>query len=196
MFRADKDWLTSYDKRTGKGKNALKQLNKKTNVLGEIEKAHKAANAESPHKIALDALAKDPTLLKGNQEHYEQVRIFWYFEQHHPDIYLRLAAMPNGGWRGYAAGGKMKAEGQKKGYPDMTLDMPRGVYPGMRIELKYGKNSLNPEQVVYMRQLSADGYHVVHCVGETEVIEAIMAYWYLQPGERLPVRERDLKWAA
>lgn len=196
MFRADEAWLTGYAKRTGKAQKALKQFRTKTNVLGQLEKAHKATNAQSPHKRALDALEKDPILLKGNQEHYEQVRIFWYFEQHHPDIYLRLAAMPNGGWRGGKAGGQMKAEGQKKGYPDMTLDMPKGVYHGMRIELKFGSNGLDEGQVRYLRQLNEDGYHSVHCVGMTEAVEAIMAYWYLEPGEVLPVRERDLKWAA
>ncbi len=30
----------------------------------------------------------------------------------------------------------MKAEGQKKGYPDMSLDKACGIYHGMRIELK------------------------------------------------------------
>jgi hypothetical protein len=197
MFRADDDWLKGYVARTGKGKNVLAQRNTKTNILGEIDKEQRASKKEvSPHKRALDALAKDPSLLKGHQEHFEQVRIFWHFEQHHPDIYLRLVATPNGGWRGQKAGGYMKAEGQKKSYPDMSLDMPKGVYHGMRIELKYGSNGLDEGQVRYLRQLREDGYHSVHCVGMTEAIEAIMTYWYLQPGQLLPPRERDLKWAA
>ncbi|MCZ4061319.1 hypothetical protein O3W44_22570 [Pantoea sp. LMR881] len=103
-------------------------MNKKINVLGEIEKAQKtitkptrkqASKAstkpyKSPHEQALKRLAKKPSLLEGKQEHYEQVRIFWHFEQFSPAIYQRLAATPNGGWRGFKAGGQMKAEGQKR----------------------------------------------------------------------------------
>lgn len=196
MFRVDNDWLEKYSARTGKGGKALAHLAKKTNVLGEIEKAQSSAKSQSPHEKALIALEKKPELLSGNQEHYDQVRIFWHFEQFQPEIYQRLSATPNGGYRGKKAGGAMRAEGQKKGYPDMTLDMPRGVYHGMRIELKYGSNSLAKEQKEYLRQLSADGYYCVYCVGCAEAVEAIMAYWYLQPGEGLPRRERDLKWAA
>ena len=196
MLRVNDDWLKDYSKRTGKGHKAQTSLKRKTNLLGEIEKAQREAKKDSPHLSALKALDKNPELLKNNQEHYDQVRVFWHFEQHHPDIYVRLMATPNGGWRGKKAGGYMTAEGQKKGYPDMSLDAPRGIYHGMRIELKYGQNSLSCEQKEYLNLLRSEGYHCVYCVGWMEAVEAIMAYWYTQPGETLPQRERDMKWAA
>lgn len=190
MLRVNTEWLHDYSKRTGRAKHAIGQLKKKTNVLGEIEKELK----KSPHAAALAALDANPDLIKGNQEHYEQVRIFHHFESNAPDIYRRLVATPNGGWRGKKAGGFMQAEGQKKGYPDMSLDVARGVYHGMRIELKYGKNSLSAEQRDYLRQLSDDGYYSVHCVGWMEAVEAITAYYLLASGDVAPVRDRDLKW--
>lgn len=192
MLRVSSDWLENYSKRTGKGHKAKATLKKKTNVLGEIEKELK----RSPHAIALELLDKDPDRIKGNQEHYEQVRVFHYFERHHPDIYQRLAATPNGGMRSKATAGKMKAEGQKRGYPDMSLDVPKGIYHGMKVELKYGSNRLSEEQVEYLQRLRADGYYSVLCVGWNEVVEAIMAYYHLNSGESLPLRERDAKWAA
>lgn len=135
----------------------------------------------SPHAVALAALAKNPELLKGNQEHFEQAFIFDYFERKHPDIYALLHATPNGGKRSKATAGKMKAEGQKKGYPDMSLDMARGIYHGMRIELKApGGPAPTNEQIEWMHKLREEGYYVVLAYGAEEAITAILEYVNLQ----------------
>ena len=44
--------------------------------------------------------------------------------------------MPNGGKRQRGAAGRIRAEGGKKGYPDILLDAARGAYHGCRIEMK------------------------------------------------------------
>lgn len=151
----------------------------------------------SPHAIALAALAKNPDLLQGNQEHFEQVIIFDYYERHDPFVYDHLHATPNGGHRTKAAAGKMKAEGQKKGYPDMSLDIRRGAYGGMRIELK-APNGKGPteEQKVWLNRLVAQGYYCVLCYGADQVIKAIREYCNLNKNQHIEQHLNDSKWKA
>ncbi|MBO1765031.1 VRR-NUC domain-containing protein, partial [Escherichia coli] len=126
----------------------------------------------SPHAKALAALAKNPDLRDGNCEHFEQVFIFDYFERKHPDIYELLHATPN--------------EGQKKGYPDMSLDKACGIYHGMRIELKEPNGKApTKEQIAWMRRLREEGYYVVLAYGAEQAITAILEYISLKKGEAI-----------
>lgn len=151
----------------------------------------------SPHAQALARLVKNPDLIKGNKEHYEQVYIFDYFERREPEIYECLHATPNGGWRGETAGGKMKAEGQKKGYPDMSLDIPRGAYHGMRIELKEPEGrGPTEEQVTWLNRLARQGYYCVLCYGADQAISAILEYISLQQNQHIDQHLNDSRWKA
>ena len=47
-----------------------------------------------------------------------------------------LYAVPNGGFRHKSVAGRMKAQGARAGVPDFNLDVARGPYHGLRIELK------------------------------------------------------------
>lgn len=188
------DWLADYQaKRQTQGNERVKKASP-ARVSAEAHAAKLARQNESPHYIALQFLANHPEKLKGNQEHYAQVNIFWHYESTAPEIYKRLHSTPNGGLRHTATAGKMKAEGQKRGYPDMSYDKPRGIYCGMRIELKYGKNSLSEEQIEWLNQLSDDGYYCVVCYGEKEAIDAINAYDRLDDFGEMPAHINDPKW--
>lgn len=192
MLRFSEEWLADRQKKMGsRMRSQTASIKSKTNVLGE---AVKVAVKRSAHAIALSLLDKNPDLLKGQQEHFEQVRVFHYFEVHHQGIYQLLHSTPNGGQRSKATAGKLKAEGQKKGYPDMSLDAPRGRYHGLRVELKHGKNSASLEQKEWLNRLTKEGYYCALCVGHNEAIEVIMSYWHLEPGASLPLRERDEAW--
>lgn len=92
-----------------------------------------------------------------------------------------LFAIPNGGARHPAVGARMKAEGVKRGYPDIGLDVPRtrpegGVYHGFRLELKVGKNKPTPEQEWWLERLNAQGYRAVVAYGFDAAVAAIEAY--------------------
>ncbi|WP_426575296.1 hypothetical protein ACP179_00020 (plasmid) [Xenorhabdus stockiae] len=63
---------------------------------------------------------------------------FHHCEINAPDIYKRLHSTPNGGLRHKKTGEHLRAEGQRKGYPDVSLDLARGCYHGMRLEFKHG----------------------------------------------------------
>lgn len=150
--------------------------------------------SQSPHLKALNMLERNRGMLEGNAEHYEQVRILWHFEQHNPELYARLHATPNGGQRSKATAGKMKAEGQKRGYPDLSLDKARGVYHGMRLELKFGKNRLSEEQKSWLRMLDDEGYYCAVAYGHEQAIQLLVAYWGLAFGETMPEHATDKLW--
>lgn len=103
-------------------------------------------------------------------EHVEAIRLMQIVRMHehlHPDL-QNLTAIPNGGDRHGAVAAKMKAEGVKKGYPDYLLDVPRGDFHGLRIELKRinaSPSDTKPEQKAWHARLRDAGYRVEVCKG-------------------------------
>ncbi|EHS3411060.1 TPA: VRR-NUC domain-containing protein [Escherichia coli] len=91
-------------------------------------------------------------------------------------VYEHTHSTPNGGLRGKRTAIKMVAEGQKKGYPDLSIDLARGGYHGMRIEMKHGRNRLTPEQLVWMTRLTEAGYYCFEARSADEAIRAITEY--------------------
>lgn len=138
--------------------------------------------AKCPHKAALDALAKKPDLLKGNQEHYEQVRIFYHYSVVDRVIYDLLVAIPNGGQRAKKTAADLKAEGVKAGYPDLLFDVAKGGYFGLKLELKQeeAKNArLNDNQRERLILLAGRGYYVAVAWGHKQAIAIIDRYMAL-----------------
>jgi len=134
----------------------------------------------SPHAQALAALVKNPTLSKGNEDHYLQVRIFDWLERELPEIYDLTHATPNGGKRGKKTAFAMKAEGQKKGYLDLSIDRACGGFHGFRMEVKFGKNRLTPEQIQWVSKLEREGYKVVVVWTLEDAVKEITDYVSLE----------------
>lgn len=110
-------------------------------------------------------------------EHVEQAALVRWFDLQYPALRGRLAAVPNGGDRHPAVAGKLKAEGVRKGYPDLQLLMPRGCYHGLIIELKRIKGGrVEPEQADWIDWLSGQGYMAVVCKGADQACETIKRY--------------------
>ncbi|QCR38797.1 VRR-NUC domain-containing protein [Nissabacter sp. SGAir0207] len=195
MFRITEDWLKA-NNRDASGKLVKGKKLKPKNELPDLTTRLKSplaqlnaledAFAVSVHEKALIQLGKKPDLLKGNYEHYDQVRIFDYMYRHHRDIYDLLHATPNGGLRSQKTANDLNAEGVKKGYPDVTLDAARGIYHGLRFELKYGTNKPSAEQLDWQVRLRAQGYVAEVVWGWEEAVALILRYWLLEPGQALP----------
>lgn len=83
---------------------------------------------------------------------------------HWPELAL-LHAIPNGGHRNGVAAAPIKAEGVRRGVPDLCLPVPRGTHHGLYIELKAGKGRPSREQSWWLAALRAQGYHAVLCRG-------------------------------
>lgn len=79
---------------------------------------------------------------------------------------------PNGGGRGAAEAGMLKATGVRPGVPDFTLPFSCGKWSGAMIELKAGKNKLTVEQRGWLQFAESQGYlvGVARSLSEFEVL--------------------------
>jgi hypothetical protein len=101
-------------------------------------------------------------------EHQEQVALIqWADYQRFNGMKIgeRLFAVPNGGDRHPAVAAKLKAEGVRKGTPDLFLRIPVAGFHGLFIEMKSRDGRLTKDQREFLETAKADGYHAVCCQG-------------------------------
>lgn len=126
-------------------------------------------------------------LASSGSEHSEQSALMlwaWQSLLFMPDLEL-LFAIPNGGMRGgangsAAAGARMRAEGVKRGVPDLCLPIANRGFHSLFIELKRanGKPSdLSEEQRGWLDNLSTAGHCCALCFGWRSAAE--MLKWYV-----------------
>lgn len=100
---------------------------------------------------------------------------------------ILLFSIPNGFNGDARRGSVMKAEGQRKGCPDLMLAVPRHLgcpdyhksefnYAGLFLELKTPSGRVSPEQEVFHQRLTERGYKVVVCRSMVECINQITTY--------------------
>jgi hypothetical protein len=113
-------------------------------------------------------------------EHESQKAVILWWKLQHKALGVRaenlLYAVPNGAKRSPRQGAWLKAEGLRPGCPDLILDVPRGPYHGMRIEMKSPAGRADELQKQWQLDLIAQGYHAVICKGWEEATRAIDAY--------------------
>ena len=112
-------------------------------------------------------------------EHAEQVALIRWATLSSgafPELRL-LHAIPNGGARHVRVGRKLRAEGVKRGVPDLCLPVARGGFHGLYIELKRPRGGrLSAEQRAWIKALREQGYCAEVCAGATEAIKVIKRY--------------------
>jgi hypothetical protein len=130
----------------------------------------------------LDKIAKTKKAVfrskRSQPEHDEQVGVFNKLrscEQDHPDLAF-VFAVPNGGARHPAVAGRLKAEGVKRGVPDICIPIPRKGFHGLFIEMKVGKNTITPDQKAYRDFLIRQGYDHAVCYGQEEALTRMGTY--------------------
>ena len=121
-----------------------------------------------------------PEALPVPTEHEEQKALMdwwrWYAPACGVDERL-LMAIPNAGKRSRATGRWFKAEGLRKGAPDMLLAVPRGRWHGLFVENKRRAGGrVSEEQEDMLALLAAQGYHVTVCRGWDEARATIQQY--------------------
>lgn len=102
-------------------------------------------------------------------EHVEQREFVSWFRKTHPGV--RIFAIPNGGWRGMAAGARLKAEGVSAGVPDLFI-------PALRvwIEMKRPKGGvLSEKQKDWRDYLISCGYTVIVAHGKIAAQDEIIS---------------------
>lgn len=111
-------------------------------------------------------------------EHDEQVALMRWAktnENNYPELAM-LYAIPNGGKRHQGTARKLRAEGTKAGVWDLSLDVPRDNYHGMKIEMKFGRNGLQPEQEWWGDMYAMYGYYTAVCWSWVDAASAILIY--------------------
>lgn len=96
-----------------------------------------------------------------------------------------LYHVPNEGKRGRAAAGMAKAAGLKPGVPDLVLDVPAGIYHGLRIEMKVHPNRPTKDQKDWLQRLQGAGYLAAVCYSAEAARGLITRYIHLKEGEKL-----------
>lgn len=122
--------------------------------------------------------------MKSNLESTHQKIIFEWAEWNknkYPELDMLMHTV-NEGKRSPRVGAELKRMGLKKGFPDLSLLVPKyynGIveYFGLFIELKADKTKrLSKEQKEWLDKLNRYGYKAVRCNGADEAISVIKKY--------------------
>lgn len=111
-------------------------------------------------------------------EHEHQKSLFYWAalqECTYPDL-IDMYAIPNGGHRGKAEAGRLKAEGVKAGTPDICLPAANCGYHGLYIEMKKEGGKLQPNQKQRIERYNKRGYLAAVCYGWLEARNLIINY--------------------
>ena len=113
-------------------------------------------------------------------EHDHQVRVVDWCDFESPVAFRlkakQIYAIPNGGHCNPAVAAKLKAEGVRKGIPDLHLPIATGRDHGLYIEMKKPGGRPTAEQLVRMAQLRKNGYRAVIAEGWREAVAIITDY--------------------
>lgn len=123
-------------------------------------------------------MAKATSTMINMSEHDEQAQFIRMVDAAYPrEIAALLFAIPNGGARHIKTARELKAEGVRKGVPDLFLAYPHNGYSGLFIEMKkrYG-GRVSPEQKAYIEALRGKGYKVEVCKGCDDAYQAMVLY--------------------
>lgn len=71
--------------------------------------------------------------------------------------------------------------GVKAGIPDLSLPVPKGIYNGLYIEMKYDKGTIQKSQKEMLKALADAGHYCVVCYGAEEAIKILTEYINLKP---------------
>lgn len=118
-----------------------------------------------------------------DREGQEQAALMREIEMRHPEVFLLMYHVPNGGHRHKAVAAKLKGQGVKAGVPDLVLPMARGGFFGLYIEFKATVDPapVSASQHAYIDRLNLQGYLAIVCRGHFDAMEHLRAYLRLAP---------------
>lgn len=110
---------------------------------------------------------------------HDEAAMFWrmvmFYENDYPELRM-LFAVPNGGARSKAAGGKLKAEGVRPGVSDYIALVPRNGFHGLVLELKTAKGVVSKEQSAFIAAARIAGYRAEVARGWSEAWDVVSSY--------------------
>lgn len=122
---------------------------------------------------------KPEDIARGKSEHAQQTAVMAWAALNvgtYPELKY-LFAIPNGGARDAVTGARLRAEGVKRGVPDLCLPVRRNAWAGLWIEMKtISGGRVAPEQADWHQFLKSQGYAVMVAKGYEEAIAALVLY--------------------
>ncbi len=134
-----------------------------------------AKSPPAPLSVRARGIPKGP---KVSETHIQQEIVRWW-KLHACEWNLEeelLMGFPLQGARTKRNGARLKAEGMRKGTPDMLLAVPRGDCCSLWIENKSSTGKLSESQKLMLKRLTAIGAATVVCRSAAEAQAAITAY--------------------
>ena len=122
-------------------------------------------------RMLLERLAK----VTEHEIQRELIRICVLHEHIYPEL-RHIFAIPNGGHRHIAVAVKLKAEGAKRGVPDLCLPVARRGSHSLWIEMKTQKGRLSTHQKEFIGFLQLQGHRVEVCRSAAEAWNTIQVY--------------------
>lgn len=125
---------------------------------------------------------------KRNESTDQENVISWCFhrEGEYPELHW-IYHCPNGGSRKKAEAVRLKAQGVKAGVPDLTLPIPKGIYHGLYIEMKYNNGTVEQPQKEWIKAMRAAGHFACVCYGYDYAIKVIEEYVKLLPDQIMSI---------
>lgn len=152
--------------------------NKRLNAIDAFYAAASPKGAiPTPRRTRAANKQRDPN---APSEHKEQVAVIQWWDlvcKQYGLPYFALFAIPNGGARNVITGSRLKAEGVRRGSPDLMLAAPRDASHGLFIEMKVGDNKPTEEQAKFIEHLNSQRYETGVCYSAVEAIRRIETYF-------------------
>lgn len=131
-------------------------------------------------KVELTEDQIQQTVINWSKRQKYKGRPLFDYIHHSPNGGKRVTKVGSSGKRYSPEAAKFKRMGVKAGYPDLIVDIARGAYHGLRIEIKRDKKSrATPAQKEYIQMLNEEGYLAIVTKGLDETLNAIMDYMKL-----------------
>lgn len=131
-------------------------------------------------KVELTEDQIQQTVINWSKRQKYKGRPLFDYIHHSPNGGKRVTKVGASGKRYSPEAAKFKRMGVKAGYPDLIIDIARGAYHGLRIEIKRDKKSrATPAQKEYIQMLNEEGYLAIVTKGLDETLNAIMDYMKL-----------------
>lgn len=148
-----------------------------------VDRGSRGRPSAGPQGVA-QVLYPDRKDLVG-REHNEQKALIKLCDGHADKAYGTIYAVPNAAKRSDAGGAIMRAEGLRRGFPDLCLPVPRGIYPALYIEMKGRGGRVSVYQHEWHRRLIDQGNAVFVCFGCDAAWDLVVRYMGLSPGHVL-----------
>ena len=114
--------------------------------------------------------------MRNIESNLQAACVKWFRLAHRKQAIL-LNSIPNGGARNAVTGAIIKREGAVRGVADLELNIARGGYHGLKIEMKTAKGRQSPEQKAWQKAVEAQGYRYAVCRNFDDFYNLIE--WYL-----------------